>query len=376
MTDDRSVVGFDATALEMPRPTGVGRYTRELLRALVARNDPWRYTLLASRKLPREVLPGTTGQSGARLPNRWLWMQLVLPSILRRLQPRLCHFTNSLAPIFCPTPYVVTVHDMSLFLHANTHGQKRLLLMRSILPRVVAHAAAIVVPSESAKHDLVEVLGISDARVHVTHEAAAPNYRVITNVAMLDDVRRRYALESPFILAVGTLEPRKNLDRLVRAFAILVHEGRRETLVLAGEASRTAPVLMRRITQLGLEGRVRILGYVPDDDLPALYNLAKIAAFPSIYEGFGLPILEGMACGVAVLTSRRSSMQELADDAAWLADPMDVDDIANGLRTLLSDEGLRADFCARGLSRAAEYSWSEVARRTVAIYDSIRSRDS
>ncbi len=371
---DLPLIAFDATPLEVRHRAGVSHSVAHLLGALVERDDDIRYALLASRGLTGQVPAGTLGEIGPRFPNRWLWMQLVVPLIVRRLQPELCHFTNSLAPLAVPSPFVVQFHDMLLFLLAKTQPKKSLLLVRTIMPALARKASAIITPSESAKRDVVSVLKVPSSKVHAIYEAAAPRYGVIGDRAVLDRARRRYGLTDPYVLFVGTLEPRKNLRRLLEAFGRVRRAGRLEQLILVGQLGWKYRRLLREIEACGLGSVVRLLGYVPDDDLPALYNLARLVAFPSLYEGFGLPILEGMACGVPVLTSDCASMTELSGDAAVLVDPTDADALAAGLLRVLEDPTLRSELAERGRVRAAEFSWARTAEETVRVYDTVRGR--
>lgn len=364
------LVGFDATPLEVRQRAGVSQYAAQLLAALVARGDGRRYALLGSRTLNGHIPPGSLGQIGRLLPNRTLWMQLVLPRTLAILRPELCHFTNSIAPLAAPCPFVVTLHDMSLFLYPDMQPLKSLLLVRTIIRAVARRARAVITVSHSARRDILAGLGgLPPEKVHVVYEAAAPEYRVIAEPAELERVRRKYGLHDPFVLSVGTIEPRKNLGGLLRAFALLRRRGRTERLVLAGQLGWKYDSLLRQIDESGDGAAVSLLGYVPDQDLPALYNLARAVAFPSFYEGFGLPILESMACGTPVITSDRSSMAELGTGAALLVDPGQPEALADGLLRLLADEALRAELSAAGLVRAAEFSWARAAEETVRVYE-------
>jgi glycosyltransferase involved in cell wall biosynthesis len=366
------LVGFDATPLEVRQRAGVSHYTAHLLAALVARGDGRRYALLAGRPLHGAIPAGTLGQIGARLPNRTLWMQCVLPRTLARLRPEVCHFTNSIAPLQIPCPFVVTMHDMSLFRYARTQRVKSLFVVRTIMGAVARRAAAVIAVSESARLDILSSLrGVTADKVHVVFEAAAPHFRVMTGSPDLERVRRTYGLEEPFVLAVGTVEPRKNLDRLATAVGLLRRRGLRTRLIVAGQLGWKYDAFLRQLDDSGDRDAVALLGYVPDADLPALYNLARVVAFPSLYEGFGLPILEGMACGTPVLTSNRSAMAELAGGAAVLVDPESPDALADGLDRLLGDDALREHLGAAGLARAAEFSWARTADETVRIYERI-----
>ncbi len=364
------LIGFDATPLETTYHSGVSNYTGQLLAALAAREDGHRYALLASRALNGHTPPNTLGQVGRTFPNRTVWMQVTLPRILDRLQPEVAHFTNSIAPLTkAPCPIVLTIHDMSLFLHAGLHPLKSLIVARPIIPIAARRAAAIITVSQSSQRDIVHGLGIPRDRVHVIHEAAAPQYRVIEDRAELDRVRAQYHLHQPFVLYVGTIEPRKNLLRLVHAFA----QARQKSMqfVLVGQLGWKYHSLLKLIAGLQLGDAIRLIGYVPDADLPALYNLASIFAFPSIYEGFGLPIVEAMACGAPVLTSNRSSLKEIGDGAALLVDPFSVDAMADGLARLIADACWREEVRAKGLERAAQFSWTRAAEETVRVYEHV-----
>jgi glycosyltransferase involved in cell wall biosynthesis len=225
--------------------------------------------------------------------------------------------------------------------------------------------------SHHAKQDIVAGLHVPPEKVHVIYEAAASQYRLITNAAELERVRSRYELKRPFALYVGTIEPRKNLTRLVTAFAQARRQCPDLELVLVGQLGWKYTALLKAIEELNLGPALRRLGYVPNEDLPALYNLARLLAFPSLYEGFGLPVIEAMACGTPVLTSNGSSLAEIATGAAWLIDPHDVQAIADGLTRLAIDNELHAQLREAGLARAAQFSWQRAAEETVQVYDAV-----
>jgi glycosyltransferase involved in cell wall biosynthesis len=365
------VVGFDATSLEVVRRSGVSQYTAHLLKALIERRDGWSYRLLHGRELRGNIPEGALHSAIARFPNRTLWMQIVLPLELSRLRLPLCHFTNSLAPLKAPCPYVVTIHDMSLFKHGEMHTRKSLWTVRSLLPLVARRADAIIAVSEVARRDILTVLGVPAQKVRVIHEAAGEEYRVIDQPRELQRVSGTYGLQDPYILSVGTIEPRKNLQRLLAAFARLRRAGRRERLLLVGQLGWKYRGFLREIERLGLQNSVRILGYVPDADMPAIYNLAQVLVFPSLYEGFGLPIVEAMACGTPVLTSDCSSMPEVAGEAAVLVDPRSQESLEEGLQRILCDAPLREQLRGAGLKRAGQFSWSRAAAETIRLYESI-----
>ena len=371
LNSQAQLIGFDATPLQITRHSGVGNYTAQLLTALIDRADQRQYVLLANRPLNGETPPGTLGQVGRRFPNRSAWMQFALPRDLGTVRPDVCHFTNSLAPLHAPCPIVITLHDMSLFVHAPLHPLKSQLFVRPVIPAVARRAAAIITVSQHAKREIVAWLHVPPEKVHVIYEAAAPTYRVIGDGAELDRVRQRYGLTQPFVLYVGTIEPRKNLTRLVTAFAQARRHCPDLELVLVGQLGWKYTSLLKAIEDLNLGRAVRRLGYVPNEDLPALYNLARALAFPSLYEGFGLPVVEAMACGTPVLTSNGSSLAEIAANASYLIDPLDVVDIAHGLVCLATDDELHARLRCAGLARAAQFSWQQAATETVRVYDAV-----
>ncbi len=372
MSNSRAqLIGFDATPLQIARHSGVGNYTAQLLTALIDQSDAREYVLLANRRLNGETPAGTGGQVGRRFPNRSAWMQLALPHDLATIRPDVCHFTNSLAPLRAPCPIVITLHDMSLFVHARLHPLKSQLFVRPIIPAVAHRAAAIITVSQHAKREIVMGLQVPPDKVHVIYEAAAPQYRVLADAVELDRVRQCYGLRRPFVLYVGTIEPRKNLTRLVTAFAQARRHCPELELVLVGQLGWKYSSLFKAIEDLDLKHAVRRLGYVPNEDLPALYNLARALAFPSLYEGFGLPVVEAMACGTPVLTSNGSSLAEIAANASYLIDPLDVDDIVRGLVALVEDDDLHARLRIAGLTRSAQLSWQRAAAETVRVYDAV-----
>ncbi|MBI2835067.1 MAG: glycosyltransferase family 4 protein [Acidobacteria bacterium] len=364
------IIGFDATPLEVAYRSGVSRAVCELLRALAMRDDRWRYVALASRRLRTPLPSGVEGPYGPRLPNRFLWFQLALPRTIARLKPALCHFTNSVAPLADSTPYALTIHDVSLFLHPATQPRKSLFLVRTLMPVVARRARAVVAVSAAARRDIIEVLRVPGDRVHVVANGVAGEFHRMAQNALAETCRK-YSLHRPFVLHVGNVEPRKNLERLIRAFMEVRRGGRVEELVLAGQLGWRYRSVLRLIEDERLGGAVRLIGYVPDSELPALYNLARVLAFPSLYEGFGLPILEAMACGTPVITSNRGAMAEQAGDAALLIDPLEVGEITAALERVLGDEALREQLCAAGIGRAAAFSWARSAADMVRIYERI-----
>ncbi len=362
-------LGLDGTPLLGLR-SGVGQYTGRLLGALLQAYPDWSCLLYTNRPLgPLEEALARAQPMLSHFPySRWLWMQFVLPQMIHQSGVDLCHFTNAQAPLLSGVPFVLTIHDASLFLYSQYHPRTRLLAMRSLLPALARRAAAIITVSQQAKQELARVLRIPPAKIFVVHEAAPENFRPVVDPQRQAALRQKYNLPPRFLLHVGTLEPRKNLDRLVRALAQVRRQGYPHPLVLAGPTGWHMQDFMSRVAACGMADRVRYLGYVPSADLPALFSCAELFVFPSLYEGFGLPLVEAMACGTPVLTSNLPTIAEVCGDAAWLVDPYDEDMLAAAMSDLLADAGRRRELRQRGLSRAADFSWRRAARETAVVY--------
>jgi len=358
-------VGFDATTL-VGHISGVGGYTARLLEALGGQSHGIeRLIVLSNRDISIDPRPGLEVYARRRFPIRSAWMQLVLPTILRELRPDLVHFTNYLAPVVTRTPFVVSFHDMSLTILPEAHTLKKRLLTASLIPTVARKAARILVPSESTRRDVVRLLGVDAGRIRLVPYAASPLYRPLPASAQSLLAR---GVRPPYFLYVGTLEPRKNLARALRAFLRVAPALPDHQFVIVGQAGWKYGEILREAGRPELLARVVRTGYLPEEELPLLYNHAVALVYPSLYEGFGLPVIEAMACGTPVLTSRTSSLGEIAHDAALLVDPTSEDELADGLSTLAGDEGLRRSLAARGRERAALFSWERTARETVAVY--------
>jgi glycosyltransferase involved in cell wall biosynthesis len=366
------LIGLEASSLQGCK-SGVGYYTENLLASMMTTAPDNRYVLFSNRDVRAGWRPlgSETVHDGHYFPVRAAWMQAALPVALRKVRPDVCHFTNYLAPLATDCRSVVTIYDMTVFITPRFHRFKKLVLDRTLIPRVARKADAIITVSNSARQDILRYLKVPREKVSVIMGAAAPCFSRVTDKEQLEDVRRRYGLDTPFILYVGTIEPRKNLVRLIQAFARLKRWGLPHKLVIVGQTGWHVGPIHSEVERLGLEKEVIFTGYVPFEDLPSLYSLAESMAFPSLYEGFGLPVLEAMACGAPVVTSRSSSLVEVAGDAALLVDPLSVEEIAEALYRIHMNDELRYELSKRGLKRAALFTWEASARSTLELYERV-----
>jgi glycosyltransferase involved in cell wall biosynthesis len=365
-------LGFDVTPLTGPA-AGVTRYTLELLRALRENAQEIDLVLLADGR-PHDAALARELDALPRLRTPWIpsraaWMQTALPLALARAHLDICHYTNYAAPVMSRTPSVVTLHDMSLITNPEQHPTQRVVTLRSVMRHVARRARAVACPTESARREAINVLGIDPRRAHVLPGAVAPIFRRLPDSVATNATLTRYGIMSGYLLFVGTIEPRKNLLRLARAFATLRQEGAEAQLVICGRWGWKSNDLRPAIERLGIADAVVFTGFVPDDDLVALLNGAMAFVYPSLYEGFGLPIVEAFACGAPVVTSDRGATAEVAGGAALLVDPTSDESLTDALRRVLSDTAERHRLSAAGLARAADFSRSSAARRAVGIYE-------
>jgi glycosyltransferase involved in cell wall biosynthesis len=362
------IVALDATVLREPL-SGVGHYVARLIDNLLngaGQGTIDRLLVLSNRSVAVPDSDRIERYDRHAIRVRSLWMQFVLPGILRRARPDIVHFTNYIAPLGLQAPFVTTFHDMSLTLLPHCHTWKKRLLTAHLAPFAARNARLILTPSESTRRDVVRLLDVSPTRVRVIPEAAGPTFRPVESGRERLDAA--YGVRSPYVLYVGTIEPRKNLARTLRAFGRIARSRPDLRFVMVGPLGWKYAEILRETERPELAGRVALLGYVPEIDLPALYSHATAFVYASLYEGFGLPVIEAMACGTPVVTANGSSMAELGENAALLVDPLDEDAIASALERLLADAALRADLRNRGLARAGLYSWERTALETVAAY--------
>ena len=367
MTGGRIALDTTIAALDL---AGTGSYIRSLEAALLPILGD-RLISLRSRFAAPHVGPRTVAAMGRTLARDLWWHQAGVERRARRVGAELLHLPAAAGPVRGSLPTVITIHDLSV-LHAPQLFRFWFRhYARVVIPPLARRAARVITDSDATRCDVVEHLQVPEERVVVVPISVAESYRPREDGS--DEpatILERYHLPHQFVLSVCTLEPRKNLQRLLEAVRLLAERPPTRDIVLvhAGAYGWMADDVLRAAQSPALRGRVRFLGYVAQEDVPALYRQARLLAFPSLSEGFGLPVLEAMACGCPVVTSNRSSLPEVAGDAAVLVNPESVEAIADGIRQLWTDGSLAADLRARGLARARLFSWERTAQLTADVY--------
>jgi glycosyltransferase involved in cell wall biosynthesis len=306
-----------------------------------------------------------------RAAARIAWEQTMLPLLVRRYSIDVLHSPVHVLPAACPCRSVVTIHDLSAFRFPQAFPPIQRRYLQLFTKRSARKADAVVAISESTRRDVIEMLGVSPDRVSVVLNGVDPSYRP---AAEADRQRAAdlYGIGPNDVLYLGTLEPRKNIPALITAFSRATkHLPADVRLIVAGARGWMYDSIFKLAEDLGLVERVRFVGYIPAEDHAALYSAAAVFVYPSLYEGFGLPPLEAMACGTPVIASNASSLPEVVGDAGLLVDPRDTDALGDAMIRLLGDSGLRAELRERGLERAAQFSWESSARRTLDVYEQV-----
>ena len=372
-------IGIDYTSAAT-QSAGIGRYTRELIRALFTLPSPHRYSLFyasANRVSPSAIrhLPSATRIRRLPFHDKWLvrlWHRLRIPIPVELVTGRvdLFHSPDFLLPPTLPgVPTLLTVHDLSFVRDPDSAWPSLREFLSRAVPRSVRRATHVLADSQTTQDDLIELWGTPAEKITVVYSGVDARFQPIRDRAVLDRVRAKYRLPpGPFILSVGTLQPRKNYARLIAAYAQLTTEAQ---LVIAGGKGWMFDDIFAQARRLGLKDRVHFPGFIEDEDLPALYSAASVMASVSTYEGFGLPLLEAMACGTPAIASNVSSLPEVIGDAGLQVDPRDVDAIAQALQQMLTLPDLRERSIAAGSERARSFTWDKAACQLLALYDRI-----
>ena len=364
-------IGIDASRIAVDARTGTEHYTYELLAALAQRDRHNRYTLYCNRR-PAALPPLGPNFALRSMPFARLWTHARLSAELALHPPDTLFVPAHVLPLGAPLRRfrsVVTIHDMGYLHFPEAHTPLHRRYLRLSTWWSARAASRVIAISGATRDDLVRYAGVSPAKISVIHHGLSPRFQPVPKASAI--VQARFGIAEPYFCYIGTVQPRKNLVRLIEAFALVVASApaRPLALVIAGKRGWLSEAIEQRAAALGIAERVRFTGYVPDADVPALLSGALAFAFPSLYEGFGMPVLEAMACGAPVLTASTSSLPEVAGHAALLVDPADTSAIAGGMAQLLDDAALRAELRARGLARAAAFTWQRCAAETLRVLE-------
>ena len=355
------------------RAGGLETYSHSLVEALARLDTDNEYVVYTARRNAFEGLAHRHPNFSIRFlgsESRWFAVPFGLPFALWSRPVDLFHATSVVPPV-CPARLVVTVHDLGFKHHPEFFPPLVRLRLKTLISSGARRAERIIAVSNTTKQDLVDTFGIPEEKIVVVYEGVSPNYRPIADDEERRRVLARYGIEGDYVLYVGRLHVRKNLVRLLQAFARIRRGGASHRLVLVGRKLFDADPLLRAIVDLGLTDEVLLPGHIPLADLAHVYSGATVFVYPSLFEGFGLPPLEAMACGTPVITSNVSSLPEVVGDAALLADPRSVDELANAMERLLADVGLRRRCREKGLARVAAFTWERTARETLAVYSTL-----
>ena len=366
-------IGLEISPLAL-NVSGIPNYIFRLLHGFASIDKENQYFLYTNRPVPFDLgLPDNfrTVILKRPLPRFQLWFQIELPYMLKKNGIDVFHGLFSRLPFMLPVPGVLTVHDLSGYKMPWFHKRKTH-FTNLMYPLFVKRASRIIAVSEFTAKELASCFPKASDKTTVVHEAAPPEYSEVMEKSELNRIREKYDLPRRFLLFLGTLEPRKNLPGLLEAF-LQVADTVPYSLVISGAIGWKTEELFDKLKKPGVKDRVQLTGFVDRKDIPVLLSLAEVFIYPSLYEGFGLPVLEAMACGTPVITSNISSMPEIAGDAALLVDPHSTESIANAISTLAHDEDQRKLLHEKGLKRVDEFSWEETARKTLEVYSLVIS---
>lgn len=366
-------IAVDASRLAVQARTGTEHYAWELLHALGhvdQRNDYVLYCNQTPAELP--PLPPSFVLKPIPFPRAWSHGRLSLEML--RDAPDVLFVPAHALPIVPGPRSVVTIHDLGFLHHPEAHTRIQRLYYRFFTRLSARRASHIIAISEATRRDLEHFYGTPSAKISVVYHGVHPRFQPISARATINATLKRYHIDGAYLLFVSTVQPRKNVTRLLEAFAAasqMLPAGTLPTLVLAGKRGWLTEQIERRAAELDIAASVRFIGYVPDSDLPTLLSGALAYLNPSLYEGFGMSVLEAQACGTPVLASNVSSLPEVVGDAGILVDPYDVSALRDGILQMITDSDLRAQLRDRGLRRVAGWTWERTARQTLAILEQV-----
>jgi glycosyltransferase involved in cell wall biosynthesis len=373
-------IGIEAQRLFRPKKHGMDIVALELIRALQRTDTQNEYFVFVRPDTDSKCLQVAQNVKIVEIPskNYAVWEQVQLPRIARQYQLDVLHCTANTAPLFCDIPLILTLHDV-IFMEkkakksASTYQRYGNMYRSWIVPHVSQKASKVVTVSEYEKGQITNQLPLDDSKVSVVYNGLSTFFQRQSTPAQEALVQQRYHLPERFLLFLGNTDPRKNLTNVLKAFEKLSKTEKEVELVIASLSEKIVENELLKLDLFHLRRRVRCIGYVPDYLLPIVYKEAEAFLYPSLHEGFGLPILEAMSCGTPVVTSTTTAMPEVAGEAAFLVNPYDTDDILRGIKEALTHNALRETKVEAGLKRVNQFSWDTSARQMQQIYQSIAS---
>lgn len=356
---------------------GIGRYVRELTAALMRVDEQTNYTLFVAgtthidTPVPQNFRWKTSRLAPVNLARLWHRLHIPLPIELFTGKVELFHATDFVLPPMRAKASILTVHDLSFVKVPETTSPALKRYLDNVVPKSIKRATHVLADSQATKDDMVNIYGTPADKITVLYSGV--DQRFAHDASQNNTIRTKYKIpqDRPYIFSVGTVQPRKNYARLIQSLAQLRAKGHDVCLVIAGGKGWLDDPIYESIQSSSMRDYVHMIGFADDSDLPGLYSSAICTAFPSLYEGFGLPILESMACGTPVVTSNVSSLPEVAGDAGLTINPYDLDELTNALEQLITDVELRDMLIAKGYQQAASFTWERAARELISIYQRI-----
>lgn len=377
-------IGIDIRPM-ISNTTGVGNYTLNLIENISAIDKKHQYILFSNSfkdRIPFKSLslPSNFELKDYKIPNRilrGLWNYISYPPIETFIgDVDIFHSPHSIPIPARKAKLIVTIHDLYFLKHPDMVGRDVREDHRRLSINYLNKVRKIITVSDNSKKDIIELLDVTPEKVTVIYEGVDDIFRVVNEETTLENVRERYRLPHEFILFIGTISPRKNPRGLIESISILRNRGLKDlSLIMIGPEGFKTDEVLRLIHERNLEDSVRHIGYVPYEDMPYIYNISSLLVYPSLYEGFGLPPLEAMACGVPVIASNTSSMPEILGDAALLVDPYNPGEIADSIKKILHNESLRSSLIEKGLKKASSYSWEDTAKKVLKVYEEIKENN-
>ncbi len=369
-------IGIDASRIPTAQRTGTENYSFEMIKALCAiaqlsanAGKDREFVLYFNSPPPQEMLEGFEGCEIKNIPFPRLWTHIRLSMEMALKRPDVLFVPAHVIPLVHPKRSVVTIHDMGHLYYPETYPKSTLRYLKWATRHNISSSSSIIADSESTKRDIIKHYPQAAEKTFVVYPGVSPDFRPVSDEGTIQRVRQNYGIPGEYFLYVGTIHPRKNLERLLRAYSSFVSKvtGPRPRLVLVGKKGWLPEGIMRQLDEIDAE--VTMAGFVPQEDLPALYSGAIALLLSSLFEGFGLPVVEAMACGTPVMAANSSSLPEIVCDAGLLTDPMDIEEMAEAMHWLWGKPALRQELSERGLKRAADFTWQGAAETTLRVLE-------